>query len=322
MPGKQARNAPFFSVIVPVHNKAATVERTVLSVLAQSFVDFEALVIDDASTDDTRAKIAAFQDDPRVRLFHRDSPGPGGYAARNLGIREARGIWLAFLDADDEWYPEHLEELNMLAARREAEFVATGWVRIHRDGRTDGNPFAMAHSSAPVTELGLAEYLKQALFKRPAAWTGAVGVRRSLMREIGGFPESCRRGGDVAVWLRLIARAGRLVSSPKMTAVYHTEDSTVTRTTTPEVRENCIYLACRALMDERPTAAERLLLMQFSNVHISHALVHRIRTGTLRLSDCGLHYAWANRRKHVFFRFVGLLPGSMQRSLWARLVKS
>jgi succinoglycan biosynthesis protein ExoO len=313
---------PFFSVIIPVHNKAKTVGRAIRSVLAQGFDDCEVLVIDDASTDDSRAEMDAFLDDPRVRILYRDSPGPGGYAARNMGIREARGIWLAFLDADDEWYADHLKQLHILATRPGAGFVATGWIRIDRAGGAHGSRFALTHSSMETTDLDFIGYLEQALWKNAPAWTGVVGVRRSLMQQVRGFPESCRRGGDVVAWLRLVNRTGSLLCSPKTTAVYHTEDSTVTRTVTPEVSENCIYHACCELIRSRSVGAERLLLMQFSNLHISHALVHRVRSGTLRFSDCSFHYARANLRKHVIFRLFGLLPGPLQRRLWARFLRS
>ena len=91
----------FFSVIIPVGNKAPHLDRSINSVLNQSFKDFELILIDDATTDGSAAKLAGFTD-YRIRLLKRSQPGPGGYAARNLGIKESRTNWIAFLDADDE----------------------------------------------------------------------------------------------------------------------------------------------------------------------------------------------------------------------------
>lgn len=306
---------PFFSVIIPVHNKAGTLERAIRSVLAQTFADFEVIVIDDASTDGSDVKIAGFRD-MRLRVFHRDVPGPGGYAARNLGIEEARGAWLAFLDGDDEWHPAHLEELEHLASAPNAQFVATDWIESPCGDAADDTPSAASQSSMSITDLDFTAFLEERLSGKSTVWTGVAGVRRQLMQEIGGFPLSCRRGGDVVVWLRLIDRVGGLRRSSRRTAVYHTEDSTVTKTVVPELAGNCVYLACRELLAKRDAPLERSLLMRFSNFHISEALYHRARTGQLRFSDCHWHYARVAPGKHSLLRCLALFPRSIQRRLW------
>jgi succinoglycan biosynthesis protein ExoO len=99
-----------FSVIIPVHNKARHVAASINSALGQRFSPHEVIVIDDASTDNS-AQIIAQVTDSRLRLLSRDVPGPGGYAARNLGIAKACGNWIAFLDADDVWAENHLADI-------------------------------------------------------------------------------------------------------------------------------------------------------------------------------------------------------------------
>jgi len=101
------KTGPFFSVIIPVYNKGPHIHHSISSVLNQTFQDFEIILIDDASTDNSLEEIRKFTD-PRIRILNRSEPGPGGYAARNLGIKEANAEWVALLDADDIWYPEHL----------------------------------------------------------------------------------------------------------------------------------------------------------------------------------------------------------------------
>src|SRR3546814_6585651 len=100
--------SPRFSVIIPVHNKARHVAAAVESALAQSYPAHEVIVIDDASTDGSGDILARFEHPAIVRL-HRDVPGPGGYAARNLGIERASGDWIAFLRSE-----EHTSELQSL----------------------------------------------------------------------------------------------------------------------------------------------------------------------------------------------------------------
>lgn len=98
---------PAVSVVLPTHNRAALLGRSIRSVLAQSFGDFEVLVVDDGSTDETAGVVAAFGD-PRVRYVPL-SRNTGAAAARNVGIRISRGKFLAFQDSDDEWLPSKLE---------------------------------------------------------------------------------------------------------------------------------------------------------------------------------------------------------------------
>lgn len=97
---------PTVSVIIPTYNRAHLVARAIQSVLDQTYQDFEIIVVDDASTDNTEAVIQQYDDSRIVYLKH--EVNSGGAAARNTGIRHARGQYIAFLDSDDEWLPIHL----------------------------------------------------------------------------------------------------------------------------------------------------------------------------------------------------------------------
>ncbi|HEY5339290.1 MAG TPA: glycosyltransferase family 2 protein [Rhizomicrobium sp.] len=103
--------APLFSVIIPVYNRARVLARAVQSVQAQSCQDFEIVIIDDGSNDNPRAVIAAI-DDPRIRIIRQDNRGGG--AARNHGFDAARGRFVALLDSDDRFLPQHLENMRHL----------------------------------------------------------------------------------------------------------------------------------------------------------------------------------------------------------------
>ncbi|MBV8798254.1 MAG: glycosyltransferase family 2 protein [Alphaproteobacteria bacterium] len=102
---------PFFSVIIPVYNRASILGRALGSILAQSCADFEVIVVDDGSTDDPASVIAQF-DDPRILYIRQRNRGGG--AARNAGIDAARGRYIAPLDSDDEFLPGHLERMKQL----------------------------------------------------------------------------------------------------------------------------------------------------------------------------------------------------------------
>src|SRR4051812_4022993 len=129
------KTKPFFSVIIPVHNKLPHLDRSINSVLNQTYLNFELLLIDDASTDGSEHEILKYVD-PRVRLFRRSRPGAGGYAARNLGIKKAIYEWVCFLDADDEWDISLLETLkHTIEEHAEVECVTWGW-RNEKENRS------------------------------------------------------------------------------------------------------------------------------------------------------------------------------------------
>ncbi len=111
------------SVVIPAYRSADRLPATLRSVQAQTLLDWEAIVVDDCSPDDTAGALAAFADDPRIRLV-RHAANAGASAARNTGIAEARGRFVAFLDADDAWMPAKLErQLDAVVARPDPDRV-------------------------------------------------------------------------------------------------------------------------------------------------------------------------------------------------------
>lgn len=101
-------DAPLVSVIIPTYNRSALLTRAVQSVLGQTYQNWELIIVDDASKDDTEKVVAAFGS-PRIRYFKQDV-NKGAQAARNTGIRMAKGEYIGFLDSDNEWYPQKLEK--------------------------------------------------------------------------------------------------------------------------------------------------------------------------------------------------------------------
>src|SRR5262245_28982352 len=107
---------PFFSVVIPTFNRAPLLRETLASVFAQETDDFEILVADDGSTDDTLRWLAS--NCPRARVLNQSNMGPG--AARNLGIRNASGRYVAFLDSDDLWFPWTLSTMKAVISQADA----------------------------------------------------------------------------------------------------------------------------------------------------------------------------------------------------------
>ena len=101
---------PVFSVVIPAYNREKYIARAIESVLAQTYQDFEIIVVDDHSADQTADAVSRMMQDCKcLRLYRQTGDVHGAQAARNRGIREAKGAWIAFLDSDDTWTPDHLE---------------------------------------------------------------------------------------------------------------------------------------------------------------------------------------------------------------------
>ncbi|MBB5224424.1 glycosyltransferase involved in cell wall biosynthesis [Amaricoccus macauensis] len=142
---------PAVSVVTPVWNAAATLAETVASVRAQSLANWEMLLVDDGSTDGSGALAARLAaEEPRIRVLTH-ATNLGAAAARNHAIREARGRWIAFLDADDLWRPEKLALQVDFMRTRGHPLTFTAYRRIAADGR----PLGIVHPPVSVTRAGL-----------------------------------------------------------------------------------------------------------------------------------------------------------------------
>src|SRR5690606_6038121 len=120
-----------FTVVMPIHNKAPHLRRSIDSVLNQTFEEFELMLINDASTDGSEKILTSYQDS-RIKILNRLNPGPGGYAARNLGINTAKYDWISFIDADDSWEPVFLENISKAISNNpDVEFFTTKWDNIY-----------------------------------------------------------------------------------------------------------------------------------------------------------------------------------------------
>ncbi|MBR4564349.1 MAG: glycosyltransferase family 2 protein [Paludibacteraceae bacterium] len=183
---------PIVSVIMPLFNKAPYVKKAVESVLAQTFKDWELIVVDDGSTDDG-AQIVMDLADERCHIYSQGNMGVG--AARNSGVRLAKGELLAFLDADDWWDERFLEKMVAFAdSYPEASLWASNYWYVKR-GKT---------RVAVKQESGYFDYPESYLRNEAMpVWTGAVLLRKEAFDEAGGFPVGIKIGEDFLLWSRI-----------------------------------------------------------------------------------------------------------------------
>lgn len=190
------------SVIIPLYNKAASIGLTLRAVLEQTFQDFEVVVVDDGSTDGG-ADVVRAVDDARIRLF--SQPNAGVSAARNRGVSESRGEFVAFLDADDLWRPTYLETQFALTRKYpDCDVFATNYEFRDAEGCT--SPTILRRLPFAGEDGILTNYFEVASCSHPPLWTSAVIVRREAVEAIGGFPVGIRSGEDLLTWARLAVR--------------------------------------------------------------------------------------------------------------------
>ncbi|WP_377160914.1 glycosyltransferase family 2 protein [Roseateles sp. UC29_93] len=204
------------SVVIPLYNKEGQIVRALDSVCAQTVRDFEVVVVDDGSTDGGAALVQAYGD-PRVRLLRQ--PNGGVSSARNLGVEAARCPVVAFLDADDTWYPDHLERLWRLRLEYPQ---AVGWATNYEVASPDGRRTpGVSSETAPRVVLTPANYYRIALQGSPVC-SSAVMVDKAALANVGGFPVGVRLGEDLDTWIRLMF-TGPIVFDPKPGACYHAD---------------------------------------------------------------------------------------------------
>lgn len=184
---------PYFSVVIPTHNRAPLLDACLSSVFAQRFDDYEVLVVDDGSTDDTAAVLARYGN--RVRVYRQSNLGPG--AARNTGISQAQGRYVAFLDSDDVWFPWTLGVYaRAISDARDPAFVAGKPARF----RALDELHAVAEGEPAV--LAFADYYASGDEWR---WWGASSfvVRADALAAAGGFTNEWINGEDADLAMRL-----------------------------------------------------------------------------------------------------------------------
>lgn len=204
---------PEFSVVVPLYNKEHFVKKTIQSVLDQTFQEFEVIVIDDGSTDNSLRKLEEF-DDGRIRVYKQENKGAS--SARNKGVELSRYNWIAFLDADDIWYKDHLNELNNSINTFPKAQVASNAYEIALDKNFVKKP---QFSKALPQSISIIEDYFSYCLSGPLFWTSSIAVSKKCFQNIGGFDTDISSGQDTDLICRL-ALNFKLVYNPKTTFLH------------------------------------------------------------------------------------------------------
>ena len=202
-----------FSVVIPLYNKEHYIEATIRSVLSQTCQDFEVIVVDDGSKDNSLALARKYESD-RVRVIPQENQGVS--VARNTGIENARGKFIAFLDADDQWQANYLATIQGLTDQYpESDIFVTAYTVDMGNGKVH-------YSTRLEPETGcLPSYWLTLAKGYDFVWTSATVIRRSALIKAGLFKPGEKIGQDLDMWARVARNNPRVAYSNKLCVYYN-----------------------------------------------------------------------------------------------------
>ena len=203
----------YFSIIIPLFNKENYIENTLKSVLNQTHTNYEIIIINDGSNDESESKVLKFKDS-RIRLYSQKNQGVS--VARNLGIEKSRYDYIAFLDADDLWMENHLETLNTLIYDfPNAGIYASRYQLIFNEGKTSIPKF----NGISDDFYGIVHDYFNVSLNYAVATASSIAVPKYVFEKIGNFKSKISSGQDVDMWIRIALKYPIAISS-KITASY------------------------------------------------------------------------------------------------------
>lgn len=185
-------NCELVSIVMPSYNCARFISESIKSIMAQTYANWELIIVDDCSTDDTESIVASFREN-RIRYI-KNKKNSGAAVSRNRALREAKGRWVAFLDSDDVWLPDKLERQIEFMKRNNYDFSYHEYIEISEEGRELG-----------ISVSGKRHVGKFDMFS--CCWPGCLSVMYDADK-IGLIQiRDVRKNNDTAIWLKVIMKA-------------------------------------------------------------------------------------------------------------------
>lgn len=203
------------SVVIPLYNKEKQIANTLHTVLSQTYQDFEIVIVNDGSTDNSVVEVEKIKDS-RIRIIHQKNAGVS--AARNRGIEEAKYDLIAFLDADDEWKSEYLEtQYNLFLKYPECSVFAVNYE--FKDSKGKITPTKI--NKLPFTEEDgiISNYFEVASCSNPPICSISIMVKKEAIKAVDGFPIGIKSGEDLLTWARLAINC-KIAYSRRILAVF------------------------------------------------------------------------------------------------------
>ncbi|MDO9451740.1 MAG: glycosyltransferase [Stagnimonas sp.] len=306
-------DAPAVSIIIPTFNVQAYIEETLQSVLTQTFVDFELIVIDDGSTDQTVDKVEQLAlRDSRIRLMsnHRRK---GVSGARNTGIGAATGQWICFLDGDDLLHESALaERIKVSRQHPDCCFFSGDYIRFWTGESKQGSSQSEENAYwRQMLRAGRTDPDKPVVLDEPVnlfmqavlTWTGCVMISADLVKSLSGFNETLVTAEDDHLWMRVAARCRQMVFVPTSLTFYRQRPGSLTQ-------------SGNAIHEHAVAAYLNLMKDPGCSVH-SEALMSNIRSF---IHQNTYHYRKTGvRAKALYWAMQGLRYDSANATAWRNL---
>ena len=249
---------PLFSVVIPAYNRAKVINRTIDSVLAQSYDNYEIVVVDDGSTDNLK-KLCDSYNSPKIKYIFQDNAGSN--PARNTGIKHSTGKYTSFLDSDDAWMPSYLEEvvgkfssddeIGFVWTRNIKKFLPSGRIKQKKSKKLEG------HIHTDVLRRGC------------LINSSCISAKRSLLEEIGGWDSNLKACQDDDICFRM-AKAAKAGFVNKVLCVFYIDDQ-IERISSSSVRRvwNSFYLWKKHADDVTALCGKNETEKKFLNVYFN-----------------------------------------------------
>lgn len=245
---------PLFSVIIPLYNKANYIKKTLKSVLNQSFGDYEIIIIDDGSTDVSLEIIQQFSDS-RIHVYKQENKGAA--AARNFGLKNSTGMLIAFLDADDYWFPNHLEVLKNLYY----DFQNCGmYCSLYKIKTTHKHFQEISFRGIQTGFRGIVTNYFYSNKPFRISWTSSLALKKEVLEKFSGFNENITNGEDVELWTKIGIKYPVALSN-KTTAIYNFN------TTSSLTKQNINSMKLMNFKQFKKEETNNIYLKEFLDLH-------------------------------------------------------
>lgn len=291
------------SVVIPLYNKEQSIASTLQTVLNQTYQDFEIVIVNDGSTDHSVEEITKVLD-PRIRLIHQENAGVS--AARNRGIEEAKGEYIAFLDADDEWKSDYLKTQYELTQKYpECSVFACNYE--FKDSQGKVTPTIIRKIPFKGEDGILSNYFEVASCSHPPICSITIMVKKNAIQSIGGFPIGVKSGEDLLTWARLAVN-GEIAYNKQAHAIFNVEGYSINeKPKRIPAEQDIVGQELKALLKAHPSKGLRLYNALWHKMRSSIYLRLKMRKKSIREALISIRYNPLNYKLYIYI-VLNLLP--------------
>lgn len=303
---------PKISIITPTYNSSKFIKRTIKSVLNQTYKDWEYLIIDDGSTDNTVELVNEFtKQDPRIKLFKTPQNSGGPATPKNIGIENARGEYVAFLDHDDEWLPEKLEKQLKVFEESKNEKIGLVCCFINivddKTGKTTSR-----HKNFNKTNT-----LKLLVQYNFFLTSSCIMVKKSIINKIGGFDNNFQVSDDWDMWLRILKSGYEFDFAPEYLINYFVHENNLSNDSNIEQQFKEFNLMISKNKDSQLKIKESWFLGYYYFIKKDYKLSRKYNIQNLFSSELGFFV----HLKNLAYIILTFMPGQeeMFKKIWRKL---